>query len=166
MNFKNYSFFKDFLIRKFYKYVFGKIGMRKRIIIFSPYLKDRDELEYVVTDYLKSRKSFDREIEIQKFSDIGESIREGYRIGSGGEILVFFRRLHSKRESAWAGKEERIRFKFLKILLELSKKVCDEEGIPYLMYEEEIEKEKKDILMKKLNGIDKLVLYRLERLKN
>lgn len=144
--------------------------MRKRIIIFSPYLRDRDELEYVIIDYLKSRKSLSgnyKEIEMQKFSDIGESIKTGNKIGLDGEILVVFdRRLYSKRESAWAGKEERIRFKSLKILLELSKKVCDEEGIPYLMYEGEIEKEKKDILMKKLNGIDKLVLHRLERLKN
>jgi len=92
--------------------------MVKRIIIFSPYINDRIELEYEIIDYLKSKKSLIKdykEIEIQKFSDIGECIRNENKIGTGGEILVIFdRRLYSKRENMLTGKDEKILFKSLK----------------------------------------------------
>ncbi len=136
--------------------------MVKRIIIFSPYINDRIKLEYEIIDYLKSKKSLIKdykEIEIQKFSDIGECIRNENKIGTGGEILVIFdRRLYSKRENMLAGKDEKILFKSLKILLDLSKKVCDEEKIPYFMYEGEIEKDKKKNLQKKIINIEEKIL--------
>ena len=71
--------------------------MDKRVLIFAPYVEYQRKIEFVVEDYFKKNFHEIDEINIQKFSSIGDSINRGNKIGLGGEVLVIFdRKLCSK----------------------------------------------------------------------
>ncbi|RLG15023.1 hypothetical protein DRN69_03615 [Candidatus Pacearchaeota archaeon] len=140
--------------------------MNKRILIFSPYRADQEGLEYIILDYFRKKFKRVKDIEIQKFSDIGDSIKSENKIGLGGEIFVVFDRKISpedkrKKPSEWTC-NERIYFDSLKTLFELSKKICEKEEIPYIIYEGEIEKKEEGEIIRKLKRIEEKVSYRLE----
>jgi len=144
--------------------------MDKRVLIFSPYLRYQEGIEFAVTNYFKENLNGIYGIDIQKFSAIGDSINRGNKIGIGGEVLVVFdRKLCSKDKRVkpfeWT-KKERIYFEGLRIMLEMSKEICDKEKIPNLMYEGEIERGKKDLLIIKLNKVKKGIENRLKKLEN
>jgi len=142
--------------------------MDKRVLIFSPYRRYQDGIECVVRDYFIENIKRIYEINIQKFSYIGESIDSGNRIGMGGEFLVIFDRKLCPREKRKKLSEqtetERIYFDGLGVILEMSKKICDDGKIPYLMYEGEIEKGEKNLLIGKLNKVKRGIEVRLEEL--
>ncbi len=154
-----------------------------RVMIFSPYLKPRtwQEMGYIILDYLKKNfKEYSKElkeVEIQKFSSTVEPVRvKANKIGAGREIFIIFdQRLKRENPSTiWTPKqrtynlsthEQEFRIKLKNESFDMTQKLCNEQGIPYIIYKGEIEKGERDILIRNLNGIEKLVLYRLEKLR-
>ncbi len=144
--------------------------MEKRILIFSPYWQYQDGIEAEVRNYFAENVKRSDKIDIQKFSYIGNSIDSGDKIGIGGEVLVIFDRKLCPKEKRIKlfeqTKTERIYFSSLRIILEMSKGICDENKIPYMMYEGEIEKREKNLLIGKFNKVKRGIEARLEELEN
>jgi len=135
-------------------------------MIFSPYIKDQNGIEEVLRDYLQENlRRYYKGIEIQRFSDIKDSINSESKIGMGGEVLVIFDRKLSqirKKPSEWT-MNERIYYRGLKQLFELSTKICDEREIPYFKYEGEMEKDSVIELREKIAEMKERILQKLNQ---
>jgi len=125
----------------------------KRIVIFSPYLTTQENLEGFLRGYFgRDFLLYNREVEYHKFYDIQESHSKNLKIGLGGEICAIFdHRLIPLGKAGW-----------LEALLEGSKKICDDEKIPYIVYQEEIEKKIEKDLKAKLDRLKVQIYSRLE----
>jgi hypothetical protein len=141
---------------------------KKRIIIFSPETKDQEGIAVRVTDNLKEiLRMYPGKVEVKKFSSIGESLKSENRIGSGGEILVVFDKYvqmtgrHRDIFFNGASKVERLYVSSLKAEVTISKHICEEEGIPYIEYEGEIERGREGTFRAKIKSVESEVLARL-----
>lgn len=144
--------------------------MDKRVLVFSRYREVQQGIEPIIRNYfMENFKRIYENIEIQKFFDIGESVDLGKKVGVvGGELLVVFDRKLTPEDDRklplyWTLKD-RIRDGSLKALFEITKKICDDWKIPYLIYEGEIEKGEENLLIGKLNKINGGIEARLEEL--
>jgi hypothetical protein len=135
--------------------------MNKRITIFAPELKDREEIGAIVEDYFKKEFSgYFNNLQFQKFYALNEPMTEN-QIGHHYEVLVIFdRRLCPKNDRSKLTKGTPY-FKALKVSLELTKNLCDEKNIPYLLYEGEMAKKKEYLFIRKIENIKKRLEERL-----
>jgi hypothetical protein len=138
--------------------------MNNRIIIFSADPKDQDDISWTIEAYLRNNfKKYTSNIETQKFSSLSESTTRGYAIGKSGEILVVFdRRLCPREERRVELKKGEEREGLIQLALEMSKKECDKNEIPYVQYEGEIRNGTEDAFITKINRVKEKIKKRLE----
>lgn len=136
----------------------------KRVTIFSPELKDREEIGVAVENYFKNEfRNYSKELEIQKYYSLNEPLTEN-QIGHHYEILVIFDRRLCPKENRYEHARNTFRFKLLNNVLELTKNVCDEKNIPYITYEGELTKKQELNLINKIVGKKEKIKQRLEEL--
>ncbi len=141
---------------------------RKRIVIFAPETKDQEGIGVRVLENLSEVLSmYPGEINVQKFSSIGQSLEKGDRIGSGNEILVVFDRYLQLRDKRRydpfnpSSPAERLYNRSLEAEVIILQNICNQEGIPYITYEGEIERGKEGRFRDKLDVVKPEVLARL-----
>ncbi len=141
----------------------------KRILIFSPELRDQQGIEDRVRDNCKDIfDAYYGEIVIQKFMNVNESINRGQKVGVGGEIFVVFdkyfelkerrmyRLAHSFYPEAWR------EFKQLRALVGITQQICEkEEHIPFVEYEGEMNLMKEGTFREKLQLIKPNILAKI-----
>jgi len=117
----------------------------KRILIFSPELKDQTRIEVEIQNNLKDiLDMYYGEIVIQKFRNASESLRRGLNVGIGGEIFAIFDRyleISGKRIYNFTANYNRGEYKRQRGLFhvqEITKNICAENLIPFIEYEGEI----------------------------
>jgi len=138
--------------------------MNKRIAIFAPEIKDREEIGLVVDNYFqKEFASYFDNLDIQKFYALSEPVTEN-QIGHRHEVLVVFdRRLCPNKDRSKLTKGTPY-FRALQNALELTKKVCDIKNIPYVIYRGEIAKKQEYLFVMEINNLKGKIRDRLEGL--
>jgi len=141
---------------------------KKRILIFAPESETQRGIESRILENLnKIFEIYGERITIKKFTSIGQSLDKGERIGLGGEILVVFDsylQIRDKRRNyllSPPSKDEKVYLDSLKAMITMSKDICNQEGIPYITYEGEIQRGKEDRFRRKLKEIEPNVLEKL-----
>jgi len=137
--------------------------MDKRVLIFSPEIKDREEIAVVIDEYFKHNFGEYSDLYIQKYSSFCEPPTTN-QLGHWGlsEIFVVMDRRLCPDKSRFVEIKFRNYYRGLRISLELSKKVCDEKDIPYIMYEGEITKKQDAKLKIKIDSHKNKIRDRLE----
>jgi hypothetical protein len=136
--------------------------MNKRVTIFSPEEKDREEIYSAVKSYFKREfRDYLSAFNIQKFSALSEPPTEN-QVGHQYEILVVFdRRLCPKADRSKFIKDTPY-FKILKHSLDMTEKLCDCAGIPHITYVGEITKRDEQKLLNKIDALKDRIKKRLE----
>jgi len=111
-----------------------------RIPVFSTTLKDREDITGGVKKYFEADKQLRRylgEIEFKGYSSLSQPER-GEQLGHRREVLVVFDEELSPKEDYTKPLLDRKRqqIRLLTRPFRLSQKLCDEEGIPYIIYRE------------------------------
>ncbi|MAG50732.1 hypothetical protein CL621_03805 [archaeon] len=134
--------------------------MNKRTIIYSRDKRIQDKLGEMVEDYfVDDFADISYNMEIQKFSDISESVKEHCEIGLGGEILIIF----DKNPAPSYGRDK-IFSDILKSQYEMTQNLCTHSNIPFLIYEGEIENGKGYGLKTKLDRLKPDIEVRIKNL--
>lgn len=140
--------------------------MDKRILIFSPELKDREDIAFFIKEYFKKNfRDYFNDLEIQNYFKFNEP-PEIDRLGHWGERELFVVMDQRLGRSNSRFKEMRNNSSYKKSfeyhVFDLSKKLCDEKNIPYIFYEGEITKEEEFILTEKIDNVKDKIKNRLE----
>jgi hypothetical protein len=139
--------------------------MNKRTMIFSPILKDQEEIGMTLEDYFNHNFKGHLPIDIQKFATLHEPTMKGYSLGNGGEILIVFDRRLCPREGSYIehqGRRNEINLEELAIKdLRMQKGYCYQQGIPFLTYEGEIERRVEREFIAKLDKVKEGISKRL-----
>jgi hypothetical protein len=133
-----------------------------RIMIFSPRAQDRYDIENVLRDYLG--KDLLKNIEIKSYSRFNEPPLEEQIGHYRNTLAVILDRQISPQ--ATSIEEGRRRYNGgVKASFELSKKICYERHIPYIVYRGEIVREdRKEILKRKMKLLKKIIKERLKEI--
>jgi hypothetical protein len=136
--------------------------MEKRVTIFSPEEKDREEIYSVVKSYFKKEfGDYVNTFTIQKYPALHKPDQKD-QLGHQYEIFtVFDRRLCPKKDRSKFMKNT-LYMKTLKHSLDLTKKVCDGNNIPYIIYVGEITKRDEQKLVNKIDNLKDKIKKRLE----
>lgn len=111
--------------------------MRKRILIFSPDMKDQEDISLIVENEIRKLGAYSSDVEIQKYSRLNEPFPEDY-LGHWYEVLVVFDRHispYQKRDKSFKDTEE---YRRLRVSFETHIHLCEEKNIPYVIYKGEI----------------------------
>jgi len=138
--------------------------MSKRVLIFSPELKDREEIAEILQEYFKRNfGNFYSQIEIQKYSMLREPVKDNQlgHWGIGETLVVFDRRLCSQKERIRSN-VNRPYYKALKVAYEMSVGLCDKKEIPHVVYKGEIAQKKESAFIAELEKIRGKINGRLE----
>lgn len=135
---------------------------QKRITIFSPEMKDREEISSAVENYFKKEfGDYINYFQIQKFAALNEPDIQK-QIGHCYEILVVLDRRLCPKENRSKFIKDTLYFRTLKIALEMTKKLCEEANIPYVNYEGEITKRNEPKFINKIESLKEKIKSRLE----
>ncbi len=138
--------------------------MNKRVLIFSPEVREREEIEEIVKMFFKSNfGKYYSQIDFQKYSTLGEPVKDN-QIGHWGlgEILVIFDRHISPKTSQDPSFKNTPYFRALKVSYDMSRNLCDEKEIPYIIYEGEMTKKEEKKFIFKIEEIRDQIKSRLE----
>ncbi|OGJ12855.1 hypothetical protein A3K82_00890 [Candidatus Pacearchaeota archaeon RBG_19FT_COMBO_34_9] len=136
--------------------------MNKRILIFSPELKDREQIEEVVGEYFtKEFRAYFKGIQIQAYPEFKSPQPMLGHLELGEVFVVFDQRICSK-EMHYQGIEKTPYFKSLKLSFELSQQLCNEKNIPYVLYKGEIAKKEDNLFIAKIDSVKDKIKNRLE----
>jgi len=134
--------------------------MTKRTIIYSRDKNVQYGVEGIVKEYLRDTfADIFYDMEVQKFSDITESVREHCEVGSGGEVLVIFDGIPAP---SYGG--DKILSGILKSQYEMNQNLCTHNKIPFAVYEGEIENGKGYLLRAKLDKLKPAIEERIDAL--
>ncbi len=142
-----------------------KDDLKKRILIFSPYVQVLEGIDDIIDRYFRKEcPDVYRNTQVEKFMSIKDSIDSGSKIGiiPGQDILVVLDRKmcpkDRRTEPIYRSPNEKIYFHGLEMLIDMSKNICDELGIPCIIYTGEIEKRDESGFIKKLSeSLDKVL---------
>ncbi len=138
--------------------------MNKRVLIFSPEVRDREEIEGVLEQYFKKNfRHYLPRVDFQKYSMLSEPIKDN-QIGhweTGETFVVFDRRLCSQKNHIKSLISSQY-YRALKISCEMSRELCDKKGIPYIIYEGEITKKEEKAFIGKRENFKNKIKERLE----
>ncbi len=141
--------------------------MNKRIMVFAPEPKDQEDMAYVLDKYFKENfRDFYPDLQIHKSSAFNEPSEENW-LGhwNEGEIFVLIDQRICR---------DKFRFRYMRgnpkyyqkhspqfHSFDLSKKLCFEKNIPYLIYQGEITKKQESKLIGKIDSLKDKIKKRL-----
>ena len=140
------------------------ILMSKRVLIFSPEMKDREELEDVVREYFKKNfGNYYTQIDFQKYSMLREPVIDN-QLGHWGaaEIFTIFDQRLCSSKHRFKGIEKTPYYQALGVSYKISLKLCNEKQIPYIIYKGEITKKEEKVFATKLESVKDKIKSRLE----
>ena len=140
---------------------------KKRVVIFSPegetQQKIAEEVIVAIGDMLK-KYSVDCGAN-NSFTDLADADYKKKKISDGTEVLVIFDKyleIRNKRKPFYAmTPPQRIYARVLKEVVIASQHLCDEKGIPYLMYNGEIHTGQAIIFRKKIQSLEGRILRKI-----
>ena len=141
--------------------------MNKRVLIFAPEIKDRQEISVFINNYFKNNFK-GSELEIQdyfRFNEPPEINRLGHWGEEGeGEVLVIIDQRLSESNSRFKNMRNNSYYEKSPEYhaFDLSKKLCDEKDIPYLIYRGELVKNEESLLTKEIDDVKYKIKSRLE----
>ena len=130
--------------------------MNKRILLFlDSSLKRQEEVKGILEECLEeSLGERYREVDIQTFYDISESINEKKKVGLGGEIFVML----DQREPR---ETKNLYTEGIETLFNMTKKACEDGRIPFWTYSGEIGRHKKSELIYQIKNRLPEILFKL-----
>ena len=138
--------------------------MTKRVLIFSPEVKDQEEITVVVKGYfLKNFGNYLSQIEIQRYSALNEPATKD-QIGhwESREILAVMDRRLCSQKNRFKFIKETPYYKALKASYEMSLALCKKKNIPCVIYQGEIVKGEEEKLITKIRNLKEQIKGRLE----
>jgi len=111
--------------------------MKKRILIFSPEVKDQDEIAFFLERYLKTFPAYSSDVQIHKYSSFGEPPLEDY-LGHWYEVFVVLDQKITPPQKRYPSFKNTKEYRGLVNSFELHVKLCEEKDIPYIVYKGEI----------------------------
>ena len=139
--------------------------MERRVLIFSPYERDRQELVNFLKTYLIEKFDLDSLPIISAYHALFAP-DEDKRLGHYDEVLVIFdQRLVPEKGGGKINRKSRddlhsdyityeLHDKFLEAGLDASKKLCDSKQISYIFYKGDFEKGDQELLEERLNSVN------------
>ncbi|MCL5018634.1 MAG: hypothetical protein M1416_02630 [Candidatus Pacearchaeota archaeon] len=138
---------------------------QKRITIFAPEIKDREEIGLAVESYFKKEfGTYFDDLQIQKYAYTNDPKKEDDYLGHWNEVLAVFDQRFVPKEKRCKDFKNTIYFKSLKASHEMSINLCKDKNIPYVIYRGEITKKQEYLFVMEINNLKGKIKDRLEGL--